>query len=565
MALFWQVLSGERGYINLAIIYGISISFLSLATPISVQMLINTIANTGLTTPLIVLSVTLFVLLAIYGLLNALRVHLMELFARRFYSRLVSEITVKSIYAKNPFFSDEKKISLFNRYFDIIIVTKNVPLLLIGGFTIILQAGVGFALVSFYHPFLLAFTIIFLFLLWLIWAIWGESAVNSAIRLSYSKHRGAQWIEDLGNSNGFFKSERHVRYALQRSNAMTETYLKDHKTYFRKHFSQTLSLLFLYAFASAALLGLGGWLVIIGELTLGQLVAAELILTTTFFGISQIGSYLIYFYDLCASIEELSLFNDVEQEEATAISEYERENYDLLMKNVEGTARNRSVKFNFEIPSASTVMAATVNNSVSHLLTNIMQRHTDPQSGFVAFGGADIQETESHVLRQEIIVLDRATIFETTMREFLQLSADGAEGVLEAINITGLEPVIAELENGLDSQLSATGWPMSTTELMQLKLAGGILAKPRILILGPLFDLVDELYIKKAISFLRKTNPNTTIIYFTNRHHDLNFDSYMYVDYEKQYIVDNYRRFYEIKQQHAQTLKIFNEEASDAI
>ena len=58
---FIDILAPERSYYALAIIYGIGISLLSLATPVSVQMLINTVANIGLATPLVVLSLTLFV------------------------------------------------------------------------------------------------------------------------------------------------------------------------------------------------------------------------------------------------------------------------------------------------------------------------------------------------------------------------------------------------------------------------------------------------------------------------------------------------------------------------
>ena len=79
---FLIILRPERSFYWLAIVYGIGISLLSLATPVSVQMLINTVANIGLTTPLIVLSLTLFGLLVAAGLLQALRIHLMDLFAR---------------------------------------------------------------------------------------------------------------------------------------------------------------------------------------------------------------------------------------------------------------------------------------------------------------------------------------------------------------------------------------------------------------------------------------------------------------------------------------------------
>ena len=50
------IIGGERDYYILALIYGLGVSLLSLALPISVQMLINTVASTGLILPLTVLS-----------------------------------------------------------------------------------------------------------------------------------------------------------------------------------------------------------------------------------------------------------------------------------------------------------------------------------------------------------------------------------------------------------------------------------------------------------------------------------------------------------------------------
>ena len=142
-----DTLGPDLPFFNLVMIYGVGIGLLSLATPISVQLLINTVAYTGLVTPLVVLSTSLFVLLAIASLLNALRIHLMDLFSRRFYARMVSEVALRAIYALNPFFEDSRKGTLFNRYFDIVIVTKTVPNLLVGGFTIVLQMVVGLSLI----------------------------------------------------------------------------------------------------------------------------------------------------------------------------------------------------------------------------------------------------------------------------------------------------------------------------------------------------------------------------------------------------------------------------------
>ena len=310
-ALIFRILGPESSFYSLTIVYGIGISLLSLATPISVQMLINTVANTGLTISLVVLSTTLFVLMLLSGLLNALRIHIMDLFQRRFYARMVSEIALKSIYALNPFFEDQRLSALFNRYFDIVIVQKNLPNMLIGGFTIILQTVVGLVLVSLYHPLFLLFNLVLVSLIWLIWAVWGGRAIRSAIQVSHTKHAAAAWLESLSESNGYFKSDRHISTALDKTDGVTRDYIRAHERHFGHHFAQTVCFLVLYALASASLLGLGGWLVIQGQLSLGQLVAAELVLSVAFFGVSQLGTYLSYFYELCASIEELSAIKTV--------------------------------------------------------------------------------------------------------------------------------------------------------------------------------------------------------------------------------------------------------------
>ena len=200
---FFRILAPERSFYWLAVVYGIGISLLTLALPISVQMLINTVANIGLVTPLVVLSLTLFALLLIAGGLNALRIYIMDVFGRRFYARMVSEISLRSIYASNPFFDDRGDSALFNRYFDIIIVIKMLPNLLVGGFTVVLQMVVGFVLVSSYHPLLLAYAVLMALLIWLVWASLGRSwhpqcrgavAPQAQDRCLARIHRTLQWV-----------------------------------------------------------------------------------------------------------------------------------------------------------------------------------------------------------------------------------------------------------------------------------------------------------------------------------------------------------------------------------
>ncbi len=540
---FIEILGPEKRYYILAVIYGVGISLLSLATPISVQMLINTVANTGLTTPLVVLSLTLFGLLTLAGLLQALRIHLMDLFGRRFYARMVSEIALRSIYATNPFFDDNSKGPLFNRYFDIIIVQKRLPVLCVSGFTIVLQSVVGFILVSFYHPYLLAFNLVVVALVWLVWVIWGKHAIKSSMEVSHKKHATAAWLEGLGGSNGFYKSSRHITDALHKTDQVTANYIREHERHFRHHFAQTLMFLFIWAAASASLLGLGGWLVIQGQLSLGQLVAAELVLSVVFVGISQLGTYLTYFYDLCAAVEELSLFHDVEQDPPDLYQRQVSGDSALAFVNAGGESRGTRLTLDFTIPAGARVFAASHNHAAQRVFTSFMKRHERPDAGYLALGGEDFDSFQTHHLRQEIIVLDRPNVVESSIREYLEFSYGAEEGdkTLEVLATVGLDGVISQLADGLDTRLAATGWPLSIMETMQLKLASAIIARPRVLVLSQIYDMMPDEYMLASFERLQASG-QTTVIYFSNKHSDLHFDQFLYLGEKEQRLFDSYHQ-----------------------
>jgi len=544
-AVRWMLglLNPDRNFIVLALVYGAAVSVLSLATPISVQMLINSIANIALVTPLLTLAGTLLVLLLIAVLLSALRVYAMELFARRFYARQVAEITMRSIYARNPFFEDSKRQDLFNRYFDVITVQKAVPSLLVGAFTIILQSMVGFAVTAFYHPVFLAFNLLVIGVAFLILLIWTRGAIRSGIALSHAKYAAANWLENVGASNGFYKSGRHVDYALDRSEAVTADYIAKREQHFRYTMSQTVAFLMLYAFASAGLLALGGWLVIEGELSIGQLVAAELILSAAFFGLGQMGTYLDVTYDLIAAAEEIGQILNIEQEEPASRQQDEITGGDLMLRQVSHPATAPGITLDITIPAGSQLIAAAQTDDVQRLFTHAMKRFITPTTGLVTLGGQDIAVVDMFRLRSEIVVLDRPAIVQASIRDYLQLASPqiSSADVLRALALVGLQDRVMRLSRGLDTQLSISGWPLSYAEAMRLKLAGAALKKPRLLILTGLFDMTEPHILAAVRADLRPAG--CTIIQFTYRTDPQVDCGYLWLGNDRQMIVDDAETF----------------------
>jgi putative ABC transport system ATP-binding protein len=553
--LFWyfgKILGPEKKFYQTAIVYGVGISLLSLATPVSVQMLVNTIVNTGLTTPLIVLSLTLFALLLVAVGLNAMRIYIVDVFGRRFYARMVSEIALRSTYALNPYFDDSGKSPLFNRYFDILIVMKRVPYLLVGGFSIMLQAIFGFILVSMYHPFFLIFNLLIVLLVWLTWRIWGRAAINSALELSHKKHAAAAWIEGLGASNGYFKTRGHIHTAMKRTDKVTADYMDKHVTHFRNHFAQTVCFLLIYASASAALLGLGGWLVIQGELSIGQLVAAELVLSVVFYGLSQSGTYLTYFYDLCAAVEELSLFYDIEQEDVVGEDQPLTGDSALQFVEARGNAAGISATLSFAVPAGARVIAQPQHYAIQRICTNFLRRHDDPTGGYISLGGTDIHWVKAHILRSEVIVLDRPSSIQGTIQEFLRMSSDTATGedVMEALRTVGLDRTLSQLDKGMYTSLASTGWPLSIPEVMELQLAAAIIARPKVLILNQLYDVMLESSLRRSLDMLQE-RAGTTVIYFSNRRSDVGASHFLYVGAQEQRFCPSLDQLWQMNASHA--------------
>lgn len=538
------IIGPDRSFFWLAVVYGIGIGLLALATPISVQVLINSIGNTGLVTPLLTLSAVLFALLLVWAVLSGFRTYLMEIFRRRFVARLAAEITTRVIHAENPFFQDDRRSDLINRYFELMTIHKSIPSLFIGGFTILLQGVIGLTLTSFYHPFFLLFNLLFALLLWVVWRVFSRGAMRTSVEACREKYAMAHWLETVGSSDGFYKSGRHLDYAMRRTEQRTADYIEAQSSHFRRVFPQNLSLYILYALSSSALLALGGWLVIREQLSIGQLVAAELILSSVFYGVAQLGSYLEDFYDLVAGLDELHLIYSIKQEERGAgVSRAPRPpSATLTLNNVRFRHDYGPVRFDLTIPEGANLVASG-DPGMERLFSHLLKRHVRPDAGIALVGGVDITALDILELRSDVIVLDRPNIVETTIHEYLKLSnasGDPAE-VTAMLKLVGLFERTAMLPEGLQTALSSTGWPLSLPKTMQLKLAAALLSRPRILVLSPLLDMV-SLHRMQAV-FAHLASSRTTVLYFTNRPEDITLDGFLWVGREEQFIITSRQEF----------------------
>jgi putative ABC transport system ATP-binding protein len=540
---FKTIIGPDSRFVWTAIIYGVGISLLWLATPISVQLLINSVASTDVATPLISLSLILFGLLALLGTLMALRLHLIALLERRIFTRIVAEITLRTIHARNPFFEEEQRRDLFNRYFDMIMAQKSLPSLLIGLFAILLEGTVGLVVTSFYHSYVFLFNVMLVVVLLVIWRIWAHEAIWTAVQQSEAKHRTAHWIQSLADSSGFFKSSRHIDHAIARSEYFSAHWVDRHKNHFRQYMGQSIAFLATFAVANAGFLALGGSLIISGQLSLGQLVAAELILSGIFYGIAQVTTYLPTLYEFAANLEETTRFWDVEQEQLGG-SERRPTDGALTLRQVQAQGHS----FDFAVAAGEQIGVVAAPDT-RRALTALIKRHNSAERGLVLVGNRDIADFDLYKLRAEVIVCDRVDIVEMSIRNYLELACGNAEGdrdgntqrdespsFLDLLTIVGLDRRIETLDRGLDTVVSTSGWPLTVGETMALQLVAAMIARPRVLLLSPLYDLLPTSRVDAALDWLRGSG--TTVLQFTRRPDELNRDGFIAMGRTSQHRVD---------------------------
>ena len=309
-----QLIHVEREDIGALLAYGVGIGLMSLATPVAVQALVNTIAFGALLQPLVVLTLILLVLLSFSNSLVALQFYVVEMLQRRLFVRLFGESATRLRNATPAVRDSQYLPELANRFFDVVSLQKTAASLLLETLGYLLQTLIGMILLAFYHPLLLAFDLFLIAALYLILFVMGKQGIPTAIEQSKAKYQAAAWLENIAANPLLGKSRHGADFVNAQTERIARHYLQACVSHFRILSRQNIGALLLHALANTLLLGMGGWMVIERQLSLGQLIAAELVVNAMVYGLTRLGKTLDNFYELVASIDKIGYILDLPQE-----------------------------------------------------------------------------------------------------------------------------------------------------------------------------------------------------------------------------------------------------------
>lgn len=507
----------ERGDILVVVIYAIAIGLVSLAVPLASQSLINTFAFAALLQPIIVLSALVFVGLVVAGGLRVMQQRVVEVLQQRFFVRLANEAADRLVAADVRMFRDHEPRDIASRFFDVAIVQKASATLLLDALSVILQSIVSLVLLAFYHPALLAFDVVLIGAIAFVLFGLGRGGVETAITESKKKYATAAWLQHVANALRTFKSPDRAEFARVYTDKLAAGYVTARRAHFRVIMRQLIASVAVQAIATAALLGLAGYLVINNELTPGQLVAAELVVTGTLMSVAKFSKYLEAYYDLVASVDKVGQIIDLEPEIDRGITRTERAMLPTLA--VVDLAEAGMTPISFELSAGEHIAVLGSDARIMRALVDTLYGCSTPLAGHVKLDGIDTRMLTRSDLRRDVALVAEDHLFEGSVLHNLgfgspQLTADKMNRALEAVDLTR---EIDALPEGVNTKLTSVNNPLNGSQTARLMIARALMLAPRVLVIDETLDRLSIDDARRVLAGLAALAEPPIVIVFTDR------------------------------------------------
>jgi putative ABC transport system ATP-binding protein len=498
---FFGLLQPEMKDVRTLLLFSVITSLLYLAAPLAVSALVSNLAFGTQSAPfqqaLLVIALALFTFLFLSGIIRALQYYIAEVIQRRMFVRLSADMAYRLPRVKADSLDGIHAPEMVNRFLDVVTVQKGTSLLMLEGFNVVLGSCVGLIVLGFYHPFLLAFTVGLVMALSFIIFVLGRGAVTTSIQESICKYDMVNWLEELARYPRLFKGRGGYEMATVRADELASAFLRARSSHFQILFGQISGLILLEVVASSALLMVGGWLVLQAQLTLGQLVASELIVSSIVVSLSKLAKKFEAWYDMLAAVDKLGHLVDLQIE--TEDGDFPQ----VLAGGLEVSVENVNFAYpggreilsdvTFTVASGGRVALTGSQGSGCSTLLDLLLALRFPTAGHIAINGLDVRSWYLEQLRNHVMLIRSLDIVNGTIAENVRLGRPevGLDTVQKVLKAVGLAEDILVLPAGVQTQLVTGGLTLSSRQRTRLLLARALALQPKLLLLDDIFDGMD--------------------------------------------------------------------------
>lgn len=248
---------------------------------------------------------------------------------------------------------------------------------------------------------------------------------------------------------------------------------------------------FLMGVASVIVIGVGGYLMIDGSFTNGELLSYVTLLAVMVVPIIQMSNIGSQFTEAFAGLDRTQEIMQMEpeddgEERTTTIGDIKG---DIIFDKVsfayeEGKEVVRGVSF--DAPSGSVTALVGTSGSGKSTIAGLAASFLNPEDGMITIDGQDLSKVTLSSYRSQLgVVLQDDFLFEGTIKENILFPRPNAteDQLINAVKAAHVHEFTDRFEDGLDTLIGERGVKLSGGQRQRIAIARAILADPRILIL----------------------------------------------------------------------------------
>jgi ABC-type bacteriocin/lantibiotic exporter with double-glycine peptidase domain len=480
----------ERKVLALIVSYSLAIGLFSLIVPLTVQELVNTFAFAIQPITIVTLAGIMVTALAFVGAFKTLQYYAVEVLERRLFARISIAMTQQL-----PYFQFQRFKPRFANYFmETVLMQRAVSVLLVDLINVIVGGAVGMTILVFYHPYFLLFDALLLAGFNIIFFLLSHGGLRTTIEMSQAKYDVLHWIQEISYNLLHFKATDSQPLLMRKTDELVDKYVEIRRERFGILVRQYLSSVGWQAVAHSGVLATAGWLLSIGQLTLGQLVAAEVVVSTMLLNFDAVVKRMGHVYYFLTALAELNFFFSLPKDQESARLSVPLP--DPAIHGIRITCKDLAMwhegalpifqKFNLEITPGEKIGIYASTTAAKTALARVLAGLEVPTSGVIRYNGVDLRHLNLDAInRCRGFMLDsQLSLFEGTIEDNIVLGRAYVPyaDIRWALRFTELEEEVDAMPQGIKTHVRAPGRILAPTHMLRILLARAILARPQIMI-----------------------------------------------------------------------------------
>ncbi|WP_162416103.1 peptidase domain-containing ABC transporter [Cyclobacterium roseum] len=490
---FISLLRDEKKEIYAIYFYAVLNGLVSLSLPLGIQAILNFILGGRLTTSWVLLVIIVALGVIFGGYLQISQLYLTEKLQQRVFGKSAMEFSYRLPRIKTEAFRGKYAPELVNRFFDTINLQKGLSKILIDFSTASLQVFFGLILLAIYHPFFILFSVMLVLILYLIFKYTSPKGMATSLKESSAKYEVAFWLEEIARTLGTFKLSGFSPLPFKRVDKLVGKYLEFRNTHFSVLIFQYKIMIAFKTLIVVTLLVAGSLLLINDEISIGQFVAAEIIIVLIINSVEKLILSLETVYDTLTATEKIGLVMDMDLERSEGIDKgLDLTKAGLAYEFRELTYHPKDKKFpniqdvNLKIGSGEKVVVTGESGAGKSTFIQLMAGLIEDYQGNIIVNKLPMETLALEKLRSMIgDSLSRQSIFHGTIRENITVGNETiTESKLrEVLQLVGLSDYIYGLKDDLETQLLPEGKHLSNANISKIILARSLCFEPKLLLL----------------------------------------------------------------------------------